>query len=456
MTYLSFYNHWYFCRKKTIMKQLLFTSILLLFANHSNAQWVEQGCGYTDQYGFVNSVSVPTQGVIWLGIEQSGWNNLQRKGGVSTDGGVTWSFFEIDTLSEYAGLKVKGLNADTAFASLIRYPIEDTSRIYRTVDGGLSWDLIPTAFNGAYEACIDFHFFDGNEGVAFGAPILGPMTVYRTIDAGSTWSKVQAQNLPVPLTQEGMFIFSGNGSYGVSGDNIWLGTTKGRIYKSSDRGQNWDAHIIDTTITIHSVAFKDDNNGVAICSATALASGNLSNRVYTTSDGGITWTQSMNVPNNPRMGNIQYLPGSADSYITVFGWNINGKGTQISTDGGVTWNVHSLERIVGAEFLSETYGWGGGITSTSTEGIFRWDGIASNDELNLTSSLIYPTISADRITILSDHVSKVECYDQMGAKMEVQLIENSIDVTHLSNGVYFLLIEDEKGVSRQTFVVNKN
>lgn len=438
------------------MKNLLFTAISLLFVQFSNAQWVEQGCGYTDPYGLVYSVSIPETGVIWLGMEQDGWNNYQRMSGRSVDDGLTWTFNEIDTLSEYICLKVKGINADTAFASLIKSPVEDSSKIYRTVDGGQSWDLIPTAFNGAYEACIDFHFFDANEGVAFGAPLYGPMTVYRTLDGGDTWAKVQAANLPVPLVQEGMGIFSGNGSYGAVGDNIWFGTTKGRTYKSTDRGVNWTASEIDTTITIHSVDFRDESNGVCVSLSTAFGQSFIPNRVFTTSDGGVTWVESMNVGSNPRMGLVRHLPGTADSYITTYGRGLPGKGTQVSTDGGITWTVHSTERIVGADFLSGTYGWGGGVTSTLDKGIFKWDGISSNEELTSSNIKVYPTLTSEKITIEGGTISQVKCLDQMGREVAVQLTGNSIQIDHLANGVYSLLIDSEGVVSRHSFVVNKN
>lgn len=439
------------------MKLLLFTSLFLLMANLSNAQWVEQGCNSDDPGGFVNSVSIPENGTIWLGLERAGWNVPQCKAAVSSDDGATWTYSIIDSVPNYFGLKVKGISADTAFASTIKFPLEDSSRIYRTVNGGQSWDLIPTAFSGEYEACIDFHFFDANEGVAFGAPILGPMTIYRTMDGGSTWTKVQPQNLPVPMNQEGMFIFSGNGSYGVSGDNIWFGTTRGRIYKSTDRGQNWDAYTIDSQITIHSVAFKDDNNGVAVSAASALAQSYISGRAFTTSDGGVTWTQSSNVQNNPRMGNIHYLPGSANTYVTVYGWSQAGTGTQISTDGGVTWNIYGTDRIAGVDFLDENYGWGGGITSTPSEGVYKWDGtVLSNPELTSKKVSVYPTITKDQLTINGGTISSVKCFDQMGKEMAIELVDETIKVEHLANGAYILLIESGKHIQRVKFVVNKN
>jgi len=185
--------------------------LCLFFTQLSVAQWAEEGCGYDNPNGVIYGVSVPQSGVVWGVIEEAGFANFQTKAAVTIDDGVTWNIYDIDTLDNFTCIKIKALDDVTAYASTLTFPEEDISRIYRTQDSGVSWQLIPSAFSGPYEACVDFHFFDDNDGVAFGAPISGPMTIYTTSDGGDTWVKVQEDNLPVPDANEGMVINSGNG-----------------------------------------------------------------------------------------------------------------------------------------------------------------------------------------------------------------------------------------------------
>jgi len=145
--------------KKTIT--LLSLSLATVFT--SNAQWTEQNCPHNQPQGFLWSISVPQTDVLWVTVEGNQLGTRQRIAGRTTDGGANWNFTEVAPLPDYVLLKLKGIDDQTAFASLIKSPVEDSSRIYRTQDGGSTWQLIPTAFNGLDEACIDFHFFNATE-----------------------------------------------------------------------------------------------------------------------------------------------------------------------------------------------------------------------------------------------------------------------------------------------------
>lgn len=429
---------------------------LILFTNNVSAQWNEQSSFYDDPTTEIFGISVPEEDVIWTLIEQSTWAEFQRVYGLSTDGGESFTYAEIDSLPTFVGLKVKGIDESTAFASLITFPEEDSSRIYKTTDGGSTWNFIPSAFNGPYEACIDIHFFDENNGVGFGAPILGPLTIYTTNDGGDNWEKVAEENMPTPLVNEGMLIYTGNGSYGASGNTLWFGTTKGRIYKTTDQGNNWVAHEIDTNYTIHTVDFKDELNGVAVSLREDLASGPTKNRIYVTTDGGETWNLANNYPElYPRISVVNYLPGSENTYVSTHG-RPTGKGVMISYDGGMNWMVINTERIGAAEFLSETYGWGGGLTSTTENGLFKWSGeeLGLNSEVQ-NSAIIYPTVTSDIIRIVNSEkltTDHAKCYSLNGKVINLQINQNTIDVSHLDNGIYLLLIQTDSGAVTEKFV----
>jgi hypothetical protein len=74
-------------------------------------------------------------------------------------------------------------------------------------------------------------------------------------------------------------------------------------------------------------------------------------------------------------------------------------------------------------------------------------------ELNKDLSL-YPNPSSSKLTIeLEEVISSISIFDAMGNVIQANLTSsNSIDVSELSNGVYVLQVETEKGVARQKFI----
>ena len=83
-------------------------------------------------------------------------------------------------------------------------------------------------------------------GISFGSPGTGnasvdSLRIYRTQDGGSSWNRIPAANLPAPLAGEGVWIYSGNGLYDSRGDTLWFGTRSGRVFRTVDRGQTWAA-----------------------------------------------------------------------------------------------------------------------------------------------------------------------------------------------------------------------
>jgi len=284
------------------------------------------------------------------------------------------------------------------------------------------------------------------EGVAFGAPGVGPVTVYTTADGGSTWTKVQAANLPTPLTDEGMWIYSGNGSYSAVGDAIWFGTSKGRTYHSTDKGATWTAIMVDATRTINSMAFKDAQNGVAVSCASQVG-GYATNKVYRTADGGATWTEVQGVPNGitvPRTGMVSHLPGTASTYIAVHAYFPSNSGTLISQDDGLTWSVLSTERIMAAEFLSPTEGWGSGYAIGDTTGIFKWNGSALGIANNATEEndlKVFPNPTSNCLQVNAPLGTAYRLIDLTGkVVLEGHLEQQNISVNDLASGVYLLRV----------------
>lgn len=147
---------------------------------------------------------------------------------------------------------------------------------YRTVDGGLSWDSAVNAFPAQLyaDAIIpsDLKFLNKNIGYIVGA--LG--SIYKTIDGGVTW--VQQTNIPSNISTtklESIAIVDANIAYAVG----W----EGSVIKTTDGGATWvNANNGLPTLfnNFYKVLMYDANQGMVFASGT----------VYTTRDGGNTWT----------------------------------------------------------------------------------------------------------------------------------------------------------------------
>ncbi|MBK8854390.1 MAG: hypothetical protein IPN10_09875 [Saprospiraceae bacterium] len=69
-----------------------------------------------------------------------------------------------------------------------------------------------------------------------GDPREGEFEIYHTANGGQFWTRVSGDKIPDPLPGE----FGYNNDFDVVGNTIWFGTNKGRIYRSSNSGTNWE------------------------------------------------------------------------------------------------------------------------------------------------------------------------------------------------------------------------
>lgn len=135
-----------------------------------------------------------------------------------------------------------------AFTDRVAYVLSigsgESSRIYKTVDGGEHWDLQfantdPRVFLDAMT------FADEMHGVAFSDSVDGAFVVLTTSD-GRTWTRIPADRLPPALPGEGAFAASGSNIAMIGRDRIWIGTTASRVLRSVDGGRRWT--VIETPL----------------------------------------------------------------------------------------------------------------------------------------------------------------------------------------------------------------
>lgn len=248
----------------------------------------------------------------------------------TTDGGANWT---ANVVTGAADADFRGLIAQSdKSAYLLSSGAGPLSRLYKTNDGGVKWDLLMVNPNpkGFWDGIA---MWDPMHGILLGDPVNGRFDLWTTSD-GVTWTQ---QKGPPALPQEGAFAAS-NASLVVRGAHeAWFGTGGvggGRVFHSNDDGKTWTVaksplrHDSENA-GIFSIAFSDARHGVAV-GGDFTKPGDATGTIAITGDGGKTWA----APSMPLPGyrsSIAYLDAKK-MWIAV-----GTSGSDVSLDGGHTW-----------------------------------------------------------------------------------------------------------------------
>lgn len=202
-------------------------------------------------------------------------------------------------------------------------------------------------------------FWNDEEGIAMGDSMNGCLSVIITRDGGNTWNKMPCSELPEGIEGEGAFAAS-NTNIAVVGDKTWIATTSSRIYFSGDKGKTWkiqETPILKDELTqgIYSIAFYDENLGVAIGGDYTQPENNKSNKALT-EDGGKTWQLIADGQIPQYKSSIQFVPNSKGNGMVALGFT----GIAYSEDRGATWQQLSEESFYTLRFLNDSVAYAGG------------------------------------------------------------------------------------------------
>ncbi len=305
---------------------------------------------------------------IWVGTQVIG--HIYK----STDGGLTW--VEMDTgVEPHAGLSFRGFTVDPRSSDIVYAAVEVNAdivqaegrtdinlagkggRVYKTTDGGQTWNLLwqgdalaryvwidPTNPDILYVSTGFFDRFPLNLPEHFDSINNGGFGVYKSVDGGKTWAALGTEhglgNLHVsslymkpddPLT-----LLAGVGQF-ITGPFILpdgTGGEPGGVYLTTDGGETWQ--MVLQYEAFAAVEYCEQNPQIAYA-----ASGHA---VYRSEDGGFTW-QRFSDDERKTWGPPGLYPGvPIDIQIDPQGCDrlfINNYigGNFLSEDGGQTWRV---------------------------------------------------------------------------------------------------------------------
>ncbi len=280
-------------------------------------------------------ISVVNENVVWVSGTKGTVVHLDGKG--------NWVVTIVPEASEMDFRDVVAFNSDTALVMNAGFP----GVIFKTIDGGSNWYK---AYNNLDSAVFldGMKFWDHKNGIAFGDPMNGKMLIITTTDGGESWHQTNPENIPERLEIEGGFAASGS-SIALEGDSkVWVGMggTKARVFYSEDKGQTWE--VVETPIFsgggmkgIYSLAFKNEMEGIAV--GGEYQNENPPNSRAYTKDGGRTWKLGLGVD--------EYRSGSSYLFDNIY-LATGLTGTDISYNGGQTWEPISDQKLHGMSFIT--------------------------------------------------------------------------------------------------------
>ncbi len=156
--------------------------------------------------------------------------------------------------------------------------------IYRTTDGGLTWQRRRLATDASFDG---IYFIDTHYGWVAGWPNGG---IYNTTDGGNTWHRQLAETTNNNVAIDSLYFISKQEGWAVGRlwpVNIARDEMRGLVLHTVDGGRTWkEVRPAENELFYVQIRFTDALNGWLISR----------DNVYRTQDGGLTWRIVLQLP----------------------------------------------------------------------------------------------------------------------------------------------------------------
>jgi photosystem II stability/assembly factor-like uncharacterized protein len=305
---------------------------------------------------------VSSPGIVTLDMldVNNGWGISETAVLRTTDGGATW------VNATPAGLRVAPansffLNTTTGWVAI---PGADPTigTLYHTTDGGVTWTSTSVPFGGGSIKFVDS--LHGWELVRLSAGMSHEaVAIFRTSDGGATWSQVLIDDPTVSGSSDSLpLVGDKNGITALDDSHGWVTGAQPSsdfiyIYTTQDGGTTWThqdltlpAGYSGAQTSADLPVFFGTRDGVL---PVLLFAANNGSDFYVSRDGGNIWTATAPVA----QGGFLAVASAVDFFVWDGSAPLN-----VSHDAGASWstvtpNVNLQGNMVSMEFVNATAGW---------------------------------------------------------------------------------------------------
>lgn len=296
--------------------------------------------------------------------ELDGWAIAEDAILRTTDGGATWYNVSPPGVTAFGyGTGHTFLNAQQAWVLVAdaNDPV-GAGVLYRTSDGGLTWDSIPVPFGGG-----DLTFLNENNGwmmlsLGAGAGSMG-VAIYRSSDGGATWTQTYTNDPNLANAADSLPLGGiKNNLTPLDAQTAWVGGViyspeTFYLYRTNDGGQSWMQQSMPLAPGMQGTEVSIDQGPTFFSSLDGIlpirfTGETLRTGFYASHDGGQSWEF------------LTFMPGSGEvDFVTPsdsFFWT--GGQFFVTADGAHTWasvfpNVSFGDAFAGMDFVNTNTGW---------------------------------------------------------------------------------------------------
>ena len=308
------------------------------FGNH----WHNVSDGYfkSPSIGAIN-VYQKNPNIVYVGTGSDGLrSNIIVGKGIyrSEDAGKTWDHIGLENVGQIGAVEIHPNDPNTIYVAAIGQPFKNNQErgLYKSVDGGKSWDKILYLSDSI--GIVDVEFAPDDPNTLYAASWRAerkPWTIisgstnggaFKSVDAGKTWNKID-------LGFESKYI--GKIDFAVSKSNpdrlfvmVEASEGKGGLYKSEDRGKSFEhmnnrEELVNRPFYYLNVESNPLNSDILYSSA---------NRFMISKDAGKTWKSY----STPHGDNHDIWINSSDTSVWI---QSNDGGANITFNSGKTWTT---------------------------------------------------------------------------------------------------------------------
>jgi photosystem II stability/assembly factor-like uncharacterized protein len=408
-------------------------------SNLSFAQtWTQINSGTTKK---INTICFTSSTVGYIG----GNDSLLMK---TTNGGATWNNINYTGITFYPNgehiLNLQFLNNDVGFMTVGPY-----SGSYGTIDGGLTWSQINLPGNQCFNK--GMYFFDENNGFIGGSGCFQGEIISNVNNANWLTGTWNASVLNGPLNISNNYItdidfYDSNFGMAVS--------QSGYVFRTINGGVNWDSIATPAPLfPLTSVLIMNDTLAYAGYEATGTGFG-----LYISTDAGLTWSFDMSSATF-YYPNFLTLHETGNGTIYTGGNSQSGPGVIFNYSGvNSFWNIGTVDQNINDiasynDSIVFAVGDSGYIVVNHPQAITGKHQLALiNNDFTLFPNPTENLLSFSDIDKSLAASATISLYSSIGILLKSETFSNSIDVSSLSQGIYFLELKSNGQSIKKKFV----